>query len=331
MDLTTISCGNYMLSSGFTILHVGDLSRSMTTSLSHSLNCCNNFLILPILIVLHDSLILSFNSSFVLIDLQLKHSLIGPGSTAIRAPVDTLAGFIVYGSFAGRLVRHLGLSTLRWINSAGHWTLWSILITDLQLLETIVQIRTLTILYSLRLQIFLQQFFAAVRLAMTIGAVRCILAVLYLFVILLVRLRLLLDLRVELSELDGIRILTLELLVHLAKLWNLVLELVFLLHQKLILLFRLFELGLNNIKITVDSGDLTLLLVKQVLDLFLELLLVRLSLLLHSLFQLIFFLVELFDSLIQHLNMQFQLLFHFNMVSNFSLILLKLLFVFLGR
>ena len=232
VDLTTISGWNDVLSCSFAVLHIGDLRRSMTTSLSHSLYRSNDLLILAIFVIWNQALILRFNSSFVLIDLQLKHtSFIGSCSATIWAPVNALTSFIVYRSFAGRLVGHLWLCTLGRINSAGYRPLWGILITDLQLLETVIKIRILTVLDALCLEIFLKQFFATIRLTMTIRAIRCILAVLDIFVlrVLIIRLRLLLNLRMEFSKLYAIRILALELLIHLIELLDLMLKLVFLL------------------------------------------------------------------------------------------------------
>lgn len=109
MDLTSTRSGrNDVLSRGFAILHIGDLRRSMAASLSHSLYRSNDLLVFAIFVVRNQAFILRcFNSSFVLIDLQLKHSLIGSSSSTIRTPVNTLTGIIVYRSFAGRLIGHL--------------------------------------------------------------------------------------------------------------------------------------------------------------------------------------------------------------------------------
>ena len=108
MDLTSTRSGrNDVLSRGFAILHIGDLRRSMAASLSHSLYRSNDLLVFAIFVIRNQAFILRFNSCFVLIDLQLKHSLIGSSSSTIRTPVNTLTGIIVYRSFAGRLIGHL--------------------------------------------------------------------------------------------------------------------------------------------------------------------------------------------------------------------------------
>ena len=108
VDLTSTRSGrNDVLSRGFAILHIGDLRRSMAASLSHSLYRSNDLLVFAIFVIRNQAFILRFNSCFVLIDLQLKHSLIGSSSSTIRTPVNTLTGIIVYRSFAGRLIGHL--------------------------------------------------------------------------------------------------------------------------------------------------------------------------------------------------------------------------------
>jgi hypothetical protein len=49
------------------------------------------------------------------------------------------------------------------------------------------------------------------------------------------------------------------------------------------------------------------------------------------LFDLVALLLHLFNLVLEHFDVQFELLFDLDMVANFELILLKLLFVFLGR
>lgn len=132
VDLASTHSGrNNMLSCGFAILHVGDLCRRMATSLSHSLNCGYYFLVFAILVVRNECFVLCFDTCLVFIDLQLEHSLIWSSSSTIWTPVNALTGLVVHWSFAGRLIRHLWLSTLGRIYSAGNWPLWGILITDL--------------------------------------------------------------------------------------------------------------------------------------------------------------------------------------------------------
>ena len=95
--------------------------------------------------------------------------------------------------------------------------------------------------------------------------------------------------------------------------------------------FGLFELGLAHANLPVDASNLTLLLVQNVLKLEFELFLRISGLFQNSVFEVILFLFKFFDSLIQNINMQFQLLFYFDVVSYFSFILLELLFIFLWR
>lgn len=46
---------------------------------------------------------------------------------------------------------------------------------------------------------------------------------------------------------------------------------------------------------------------------------------------LLFLSLEVIDLFLEHLNVQFQLLFHFDVISDFTFVLLQLLFVFFGR
>lgn len=93
----------------------------------------------------------------------------------------------------------------------------------------------------------------------------------------------------------------------------------------------LLELGLAYLKLSIDSSDLTLLLIKDTRKLLLKLSLSLLLILQHLLLQLLLLLVNVFDLLVEHFNVQLELLFYLNMITHVSFILLQLLFVLFGR
>ena len=88
---------------------------------------------------------------------------------------------------------------------------------------------------------------------------------------------------------------------------------------------------MGDLELLIDSGDLTLLLVKDAFQLLLELPLIIFKLLGKLLSDLLLLLVELLDLLVEHFDMELQLLLNLDMVSYLGLILLKLLLVLLGR
>jgi len=125
-----------------------------------------------------------------------------------------------------------------------------------------------------------------------------------------------------------------KLLLHLA--WitflaNLLALNLILLEHLLVLLLGLFQLSLTDTQFAINSGDLTLLLIQNALELELQFLFGLTSFLVHRILELFFFLLKLFNSFIQYLNVQFQLLLHFDMVSYFCFVLLELLLILFWR
>ena len=92
---------------------------------------------------------------------------------------------------------------------------------------------------------------------------------------------------------------------------------------------RLLQLGLAHLQLPVDPGNLTLLLVENALELLFKFLL--------SVFEFVFgigdhvflFLFKFFDSLVENFDVQFELLFDLDVVSDLGFVLLKLLLVLL--
>jgi hypothetical protein len=126
----------------------------------------------------------------------------------------------------------------------------------------------------------------------------------------------------ELSELD-----LLAITANLRAWSNTHLHLVVLIQKHFDLEVRLLQLGLRDWYFSVDPCDLAVLLIKNILKLFLQLLLIVFEVLWDGQFQLFFFFVKLFDPLVQHFDVEFQLLLNFDVVSYLSLVLLKLLLV----
>lgn len=104
-----------------------------------------------------------------------------------------------------------------------------------------------------------------------------------------------------------------------------------LLGQHRVLLLLLLQLGAHDLQISIDALNLSLLLLKECLELFLELLLSFLKFVLGVLIDFLFFLFEFLHSLVQNLDVQFQLLLHFDVVPDLRLVLLQLLLVLLWR
>jgi len=97
------------------------------------------------------------------------------------------------------------------------------------------------------------------------------------------------------------------------------------------LLLGLFELCLAHAKFPINPCNLTLLLVQDALELELQLLLGVASVLEERDLELLFLLLELLNTLVEHLDVQFQLLLDFDMVSHFCFVLLELLLVLFWR
>lgn len=83
------------------------------------------------------------------------------------------------------------------------------------------------------------------------------------------------------------------------------LQLILLFYEKRVLSFLLLELGLTDLQVSVDAGDLAQLLVKDVLELVLKLTLLVLVVFSHLEFELLFLFLEVFHSLVENLNVQF--------------------------
>ena len=151
---------------------------------------------------------------------------------------------------------------------------------------------------------------------MGIGTVTCILPIASLIILLL-------DLRVELPELN---LATLGLILAL-RLRQLILQLLLLLQQLSILCLELLEMSLRHSQRVVDPSYFTLLLVKDANEIVFDLLLRLFEFLLHLVPEVFFLLIELFYSFVQHLDVQLELLLHFDVVADLCLVLLQLLLV----
>lgn len=138
-------------------------------------------------------------------------------------------------------------------------------------------------------------------------------------------------LRIELLILDtfGGSLLTMSLL--LAKQLILCLQLLVNFHQLKTLRFLLFQLSLADLKLSIDTGYFTLFLIKYSRKLLFEFALSLLLILKHLLPELLLFFVHVLNLFVEHLNVQLELLFDLYMITHVSLVLLQLLFVFLGR
>jgi len=131
-----------------TVGQICDLSWGLPTFSTHSLDLSDNFLILDIRACVSTKDILVDLLWFV--DFQLEYSVIRTSSTSIWTSTNTSTCFIVQRSFACWSIGHFGLSTLRGINTTCHralWgALWRVLVSNLKLLEAIVEIWTLGVL-----------------------------------------------------------------------------------------------------------------------------------------------------------------------------------------
>jgi len=186
------------------------------------------------------------------------------------------------------------------------------LVSNLKLLEAVIEVRTLGVLQTtlnIPFDTFSEDLLAALIRRV---AIRAVVRALPVWAVL------------ELPEL----LLNLTWITFLANL--LALHLILLEHL-LVLLLGLFELSLADTDLAINSGDLTLLLIQNALELELQFLFRLASFLVHRILELFFLLLEFFNSLIQHLDMQFQLLFYFDMVSYFCFILLELLLILFWR
>jgi hypothetical protein len=127
-----------------TVWQVSDLCRGLPAFSSHPLDLSNNFLVLPIRArVAPEGILISF---LWLVDLKLENAIIRASSASVWASSDTPASFIVERSLTRWGVWHFWLSTLRRVSSTSYGALWSVLVSDLQLLEAIIEIRTLGVL-----------------------------------------------------------------------------------------------------------------------------------------------------------------------------------------
>ena len=88
---------------------------------------------------------------------------------------------------------------------------------------------------------------------------------------------------------------------------------------------------LRNSQCVVNACNLTLLFIEDTYKMILDFLFGFFEFLLHLSSQILLFFFEFFNALIQHLNVQFQLLFDFDVISHLGLVLLQLLLVFLRR
>lgn len=114
-----------MLSGGLPILNWGNLSRILRASLSHSLDCCDYFLIaLAVRWVFVSSL------SFWLINFQFQNSVIW-ASSCIWNSTNWSVSFVIKWGFSGSLMRHFGLSALWGVHTTVDRSMWGILIADL--------------------------------------------------------------------------------------------------------------------------------------------------------------------------------------------------------
>jgi hypothetical protein len=119
--------------------------------------------------------------------------------------------------------------------------------------------------------------------------------------------------------------------ILLGDLVELHLELVILLNNNLVLCLRLLELGHGCLHLSVNFFKLLLLEVNEAFHFFLKFLFCIFKLFGQSVLEIFLFLFKLFDPLVEHLNVQLELLLNLDMVSDFGLILLQLLLVLFGR
>jgi len=293
-----------------TVGQIRDLSRGLPAFSAHSLDVSDDFLVLAIgaCVASKDVLV----SLLWLVDFQLQRTVIRASSTSIWASANTSARFIVQRGLACWCVGHFRLGTLRRINTTCHGALWGVLVSNLKLLEAVIEVRTLGVLQTtlnIPFDTFSEDLLAALIRRV---AIRAVVRALPVWAVL------------ELPEL----LLNLTWITFLANL--LALHLILLEHL-LVLLLGLFELSLADTDLAINSGDLTLLLIQNALELELQFLFRLASFLVHRILELFFLLLEFFNSLIQHLDMQFQLLFYFDMVSYFCFILLELLLILFWR
>ena len=93
----------------------------------------------------------------------------------------------------------------------------------------------------------------------------------------------------------------------------------------------LFQLCKSYLHFLINPGNFTVFLVKYILKLVFEFLFLIFEICPETLKCFIFLLFEIFNSLVKYFNVKFELLFNFDMVSNFGLVLLKLLLVLFWR
>jgi hypothetical protein len=117
--------------------------------------------------------------------------------------------------------------------------------------------------------------------------------------------------------------------LHVVALHRHLLTLLYFIHDHGHLLIRLFKLCLTNLKLFIDPGYLTLFLIKNSLQFLFQFLLIGFKLVRNLKSNFFFLFFELFNLFIEDLNVEFELLLHFDMVSDFGLILLELLLVLL--
>lgn len=154
---STHAVWNDVLCSGRSILHVGNLGLCLTSSLSNSLNSVDYFLL--ILSSRGWSTLLLFNNLpwFSFVDLQFENSVIGSRSDAIWGSSDTSGclGVNCSSSFS-RYVGELALVALWWVHTASDRTVACILVWNLQLLETLIHIRALSVISTSNLVVLLR-------------------------------------------------------------------------------------------------------------------------------------------------------------------------------
>lgn len=135
-----------VLSSLLAILQARDLCWRLASSLSHSLNGGDH-----LLVILSPWSRLISPLTLRLIDLELQDSVIRPSPTPVWAPTNRPISLVVERGFSGGLMRHFGLGALWWVNSAVNRctidrTMGGVLITNLQFLEALIHVRTLSVL-----------------------------------------------------------------------------------------------------------------------------------------------------------------------------------------
>ena len=275
-------------------LDISDLSRGFSTLLPDPLDRWDNLLVLLLVVPSLERILLT---AFALVDLQLQHPFIGAIPATIGASANAPVSFVVYAWFTLAACTNVTGVAFAWINASGvHWVLSSDLVTNFELLKAIIQIWALSILIHWTHLVDVQ-LFAAIGWRVAVWAVASS-EIVTVFLLHATHL-LLLNLRMEVPEMDVV------LVVHhhvLLAQWHLHLLLLF--HQLLDLGPWLLQLGLVDLQVSVDPGDLAVLVVQNVLELLLKLLLCILVLFLGCLLYFLSFFVKLLDLLIKHLNME---------------------------